>query len=533
MQNLSFIEMGDYKNKTKEELLDIIYQLEEKLERCSTQGELCGNNSQDRFREQYSQEILDTFPDMITVFDYDMNCIELVSSPHTNHIEGLSNEQLCSSKLDSIVTGDAYDIVLANMEEVKRTKQARTAQHSLLFNGEQCHFENRVCPLGDKYLLCVCRDVTRRVNSEQENQKQQGEIARLNSLMGAILDNIPVYLFVKDTKDNFRYLYWNKEFTKHSGIPSEKAVGNTDFEIFPETGDMEHFRKDDLETLQLGHKEFDEEYTSANGDKRIVHTVKLIADSPNGDSYLIGISWDITGLKQTEKELIAARERAEESDRLKSAFLANMSHEIRTPLNAIVGFSRLVIGPGNDEDKEEYSYIIEKNSEILLNLFNDIIDLSSLESGSMDLSNDQVSLYTVLQRVHEQFSKKVAKGVELKLDEVDKNLCIISDKVRLTQIFTNLLSNAVKFTFSGEIHFGYQLRGNVVQFYVKDSGIGIAANRIATIFQRFGKIDNFAQGTGLGLTICRMLTELMGGRIWARSTEGVGTAFYFTLPLSV
>ena len=135
--------------------------------------------------------------------------------------------------------------------------------------------------------------------------------------------------------------------------------------------------------------------------------------------------------------------------------------------------------------------------------------------------------------MYDRFNKKTAKGVQLKLDEVDRSLCIVNDKTRLTQILTNLLSNATKFTLAGEIHFGCQLRGDVVQFYVKDTGIGIAANRIATIFQRFGKIDNFAQGTGLGLAICRMLVELMGGRIWARSTEGVGTAFYFTLPLSI
>ncbi len=525
--------MGDYRNKTKEELLDIIYHLEQKLERCSIQDDPCDNNSQGQFRERYAQEILDTIPDMITVFDYDGNCVALVSAPGTNHIEGLSNEALCCSKLENIVTGDAYDIIFANMEEVKRTKKTHTAQHSLMFEGELHHFDNRICPLGDRYLLCVCQDVTRRVRSELENAKQQQEIVRLNSIMGAILDNIPVYLFVKDAKDDFRYLYWNKEFVKHSGIPAEKAVGHTDFEIFPDSADRERFRKDDLETMELGFKELEEIYTSANGEKRIVHTTKLMADSPNGDSYLIGISWDITGLKQSEKELIAARERAEESDRLKSAFLANMSHEIRTPLNAIVGFSRLVISPGDDAEKEEYSYIIEKNSELLLNLFNDIIDLSSLEAGVMDLSKEEINLYTIFTKAYNQFCKKTAKDVQLKLDEVDRSLCIVNDKIRLTQILTNLLSNAIKFTLSGEIHFGCQLRGNVVQFYVKDSGIGIAANRIATIFQRFGKVDNFAQGTGLGLTICRMLVELMGGRIWARSTEGVGTAFYFTLPLSV
>lgn len=525
--------MGSYKDKTKEELLDIISELEAKLEKCSTQESSCEERSTGRFREQYSQEILDTFPDMITVFDYDLNCVELVSSPHTNHVEGISNEQLCRSHLSEIVPEEPCRIVKDNMERVIRDKKSRTAQHSLMYNGELRHFENRICPLGDDYLLCVCRDVTRRVKTEQESQKQQGEIARLNTLMEAILDNIPIYLFVKDVKDDFRYLYWNKEFAKKSGITAEVAVGSTDFEIFPNAGDMEKFRRDDLETMELGYREFEEDYTTVSGDQRVVYTTKLAIDLPDEGSYLIGISWDITDLKDTQKALIAARERAEESDKLKSAFLSNMSHEIRTPLNAIVGFSRLVIDQESVEEKEDYCRIIEKNSELLLNLFNDIIDLSRLEAGALDLINEEIKLYTVFQKEYSIYCNKVSQGVLLKLDEVDAGLCIVNDRIHLAQILTNLLSNAVKFTPSGEIRMGYQQRSDVVQFYVKDSGIGIPANRLATIFERFGKINNFAQGTGLGLTISRMLVERMGGRMWARSKVGAGTTFYFTLPLCV
>lgn len=525
--------MVNYKDKTKEELLDIISDLEAKLEKCSTQENSCKDRPPGRFREQYSQEILDTFPDMITVFDYNLNCVELVSAPHTNHVEGISNEQLCCSHLSNIVPEEAYRIVKANMENVIRDKETRTAEHSLMYDGELHHFENRICPLGNDYLLCVCRDVTRRVKTEQESQKQQSEIARLNSLMEAILDNIPVYLFVKDVKDDFRYLYWNKEFAKKSGITTENAVGSTDFEIFPNAGDMEKFRRDDLETMELGYKEFEEDYTTVGGDQRVVYTTKLSVNSPDGDSYLIGISWDITDLKDTQKALIAARERAEGSDKLKSAFLANMSHEIRTPLNAIVGFSRLVIEHELGEEKEDYCRIIEKNSELLLNLFNDIIDLSTLEAGALDLIHEEIKLYTVFQKEYSIYCNKVGQNVLLKLDEVDASLCIVNDRIHLAQILTNLLSNAVKFTSSGEIRMGYQQRSDVVQFYVKDSGIGIPADRLATIFQRFGKINNFAQGTGLGLTISRMLVERMGGRIWARSKVGVGTTFYFTLPLCV
>lgn len=524
--------MGNYNNKTKDELLDIISELEMKLEKCSTQESLCEQRVSGRFREQYSQEILDTFPDMITVFDYDMNCVELVSAPHTNHVDSFSNEELCRSRLIDLVPKEAYDIINSNMEKVIREKKTNTAQHSLIHNGELHHYENRICPLGDNYLLCVCRDVTRRVKSEQENRKQQEEIARLNSLMEAILDNTPVYLFVKDAKDDFRYVYWNKEFEKKMGITAEQAVGSTDFEIFQKAEDIKKFRRDDIETMEVGYKEFEEDYRTANGELRVVHTTKKAVISPSG-SYLMGISWDITDLKDTQKALIAAREQAEESDRLKSAFLANMSHEICTPLNAIVGFSRLIIDQDLGEEREDYCQIIEKNSDLLLNLFNDIIDLSALEAGALNLTHEEIQLHSLFQKEYNIFCNKTAPGVVLKLDEVDKDLTIISDKIHLKQILTNLLSNAVKFTSSGEIHMGYQQRNDVVQFYVKDSGIGIPANRLSAIFQRFKKINDFAQGAGLGLTISHILVQRMGGHIWARSEVGVGTTFYFTLPICV
>lgn len=232
-----------------------------------------------------------------------------------------------------------------------------------------------------------------------------------------------------------------------------------------------------------------------------------------------------------KKELIQAKERAEESDRLKSAFLANMSHEIRTPLNAIVGFSKLVIDAECTNEKEQYAEIIERNSEILLNLFNDILDLSSLEADSLSFNIRPIKLIDICLQLEQQFCYKVKNGTKLILDDVDTELYVSGDWNRIIQIISNLLSNAAKFTPKGEIHFGYREKEDFVEFYVKDSGIGIPAERVATIFQRFGKINDFVQGTGLGLTLCRMLVEKMGGRIWLRSQEGKGSRFYFTLPL--
>lgn len=235
--------------------------------------------------------------------------------------------------------------------------------------------------------------------------------------------------------------------------------------------------------------------------------------------------------KKQQKELEAARIKAEESDRLKSAFLANMSHEIRTPLNAIVGFSKLVIDAECTNEKEQYAEIIERNSEILLNLFNDILDLSSLEADSLSFNIRPIKLIDICLQLEQQFCYKVKNGTKLILDDVYTELYVSGDWNRIIQIISNLLSNAAKFTPKGEIHFGYREKEDFVEFYVKDSGIGIPAERVATIFQRFGKINDFVQGTGLGLTLCRMLVEKMGGRIWLRSQEGKGSRFYFTLPL--
>lgn len=235
--------------------------------------------------------------------------------------------------------------------------------------------------------------------------------------------------------------------------------------------------------------------------------------------------------KKQQKELEAARIKAEESDRLKSAFLANMSHEIRTPLNAIVGFSKLVIDAECTNEKEQYAEIIERNSEILLNLFNDILDLSSLEADSLSFNIRPIKLIDICLQLEQQFCYKVKNGTKLILDDVDTELYVSGEWNRIIQIISNLLSNAAKFTPKGEIHFGYREKEDFVEFYVKDSGIGIPAERVATIFQRFGKINDFVQGIGLGLTLCRMLVEKMGGRIWLRSQEGKGSRFYFTLPL--
>ena len=349
--------------------------------------------------------------------------------------------------------------------------------------------------------------------------------------MQAILNNVPVYLFIKDTGNDFRYLYWNKAFADRTGITAEFAVGKTDVEIFRSDEEVRRFRKGDLAVMEAEKVEYLEEYTTLTGDTRTVAMIKTLVPSGNKQPYIVGVGWDMTDIKKTEKELIDARVKAEEADKLKSSFLANMSHEIRTPLNAIVGFSKLIIESGDKEEQSQYAEIVEKNSGLLLNLFNDILDLSALEAGSLKFSIGSVRMRDICARLYHQYCDSVHPGVILVFDEVDPDLCVQGDWDRISQIWLNLLSNAIKFTSEGEIHFGFEKKGGMIQGYVSDTGIGIPVERAATIFSRFGKVNDFVQGTGLGLTICRMLVEKMGGRIWVRSKVGAGTIFYFTLPM--
>ena len=361
--------------------------------------------------------------------------------------------------------------------------------------------------------------------------KNRDELRELNYLLDAILNNIPVYMFVKDPEDDFRYLYWNKALANHSKIPASRALGRTDFEIFPERSDAEKFHQDDLELMRTGERlEIQETYVTAAGETRIVQTLKTHIPLVGRVPLIIGISWDITNVQNIEQELIQARIKAEQSDRLKSAFLANMSHEIRTPLNAIVGFSRLMTTTDNREDEKLYSEIINQNSDVLLQLINDILDLSKIEAGTFEYIKQPMDLGEMCRNVYEIHKGRVQEGVTLTLDNENDSLMINEDKNRILQLITNLITNAIKFTYEGEIHFGFKLKKDYIDFYVKDTGIGISEEKLSHIFGRFVKLNSFVQGTGLGFAICQMIVEKMGGAITVESELHEGSTFRFTIP---
>lgn len=254
---------------------------------------------------------------------------------------------------------------------------------------------------------------------------------------------------------------------------------------------------------------------------------------PEGKSaYLTGGTTLINQRKKMEQEL-RDKEKIEESNRLKSAFLANMSHEIRTPLNAIVGFSNLLVETCHSEETREFCEIIETNNELLLQLVNDILDLSKIEAGQMDFIYSEFNVSTLFRSLYQTFQSRVKDGVTLYCEIPEQDCVIYSEKNRLTQVITNFLTNACKFTFQGSIRMGYKEREDGLYFYVKDTGKGIERKNLPHVFERFAKFDSFIQGTGLGLSICQTILENLHGKIGVESEEGKGSTFWFTIPCAV
>ena len=244
-------------------------------------------------------------------------------------------------------------------------------------------------------------------------------------------------------------------------------------------------------------------------------------------------------VKERTIELEAAKKKAEESDRLKSAFLANMSHEIRTPMNAIVGFSTLISeGDITNSERKGYADIIKDNSDTLLVLINDIIEISLIEANQLRIIKSNFDATSILLQLKNYFSMKNNKGIEFQYtnEKDDARLILHNDPTRFRQVFSNLLNNAFKYTESGNIWFGYEIQDDQVQFFVSDTGIGIASSDFKNIFNYFHKLEKgdskIYPGAGIGLSLSSKLIELMGGKIWLESEEGEGSTFYFTIPYS-
>ena len=319
---------------------------------------------------------------------------------------------------------------------------------------------------------------------------------------------------------------WYKNIGEEYGTPLSEIIG-TYKSFHPDDRDLilqffEEVQKGNADKLSHKIRVFRE-----NGECTWTHVNLFVRKYAPQDKVieLISINYDITDLKQIEEMLVNERDRAEASDRLKSAFLANMSHEIRTPLNAIVGFSSLLASAENVVEKELYNSLISHNNELLLNLINDIIDLSKIEAGYLELHQNWFNLTELLDECVAEYARLLPSGVELLTSYPEHDALVELYKLRIKQILNNFLSNALKNTTRGHVEVFYEIDKHCVRIGVKDTGRGIPQNMLEKIFERFEKVDSFAQGVGLGLSICKSIVDKMNGRIQVYSQLGLGTTF--------
>ena len=401
---------------------------------------------------------------------------------------------------------------------------------------EICWINNTVYPEYDDSGKLV-RLISALKNITAQKEAELG-LSYQKNLLDTIVDVAPVGIWLTAPDGSLQIV--NKNFSELVGY------GTPNFSLTAE--EMAACKlSDDLALRSSSPVEAEEDITSVDGKKHTIRIFKCKVKNSSGAIVgVLGVSTDITFRKKYEKALVEALEKAEESDRLKSAFLANMSHEIRTPLNGIIGFAKYLKNfpeTGRDETLK-FLNIICNSADHLLNLINDIIDISKIEVKQMKINLESINLNTLLNEIYSFYytanpdlSKRgINFRISTSLSDSESN--IVTDKVRLRQIMNNLITNALKFTKAGSVEFGYELTSDkhFLRFFVKDTGIGIPAENIDLIFQRFNQVDADLSrkygGTGLGLAISKSLVELMGGEIWVESQPGTGTNFFFTLPLA-
>jgi len=373
----------------------------------------------------------------------------------------------------------------------------------------------------------ICnRDITERKESEKQLK-----------LLSRAIEQSPITVVITDKKGNIQYV--NPKFTEQTGYEFEDVKGKNP-RILQSGEQSDKFYEVLWNTILSGNVWNGELHNKKkNGDSYWESTViSTILNSKGEITFFLAVKEDITEKKRMVADLVQAKEKAEESDRLKSAFLANMSHEIRTPMNGIMGFAELLKEPNlSGDEQQEYIHIIQKSGTRMLNIINDIISISKVESGQMDIYitdtnvNKQIDyLYTFFNPEAEQ------KGLQLffKKPLSSKEVTLKTDKEKVYAVLTNLIKNAIKFTPTGSIEFGYERKDKYLEFFVKDTGPGIREEQKNFIFERFRQgsesLSRSYEGAGLGLTISKAFVEMLGGKIWIESSVGKGSEFYFTIP---
>ena len=393
-------------------------------------------------------------------------------------------------------------------------------------------FEIASSPVSDSsnnFLGCVLRitDITERKHINNELINAKNKAVQSNLLMRNIFNMLPCLLFIKDVTDGFKYTFVNDKFCDNFNLNQEDILGKTDFEIY-DSSIAQSFRDTDLKVIKDEEVHIFDIETPLNNKTLYLQKTKCCITAINGHKIIIGISFDVTDKINSLKELKKAKEKAEESNKLKSAFLANMSHEIRTPLNAIVGFSNILTEEELDDDERvRFCNLINLNNNLLLRLIGDILDLSKIEAGMMVFNPEKFEVSEIFENLKSSINQNINnKDVELLIDIPEKEYYLIHDRNRFIQVVSNFANNAVKFTNEGYIKSGFIPETKGVTVYVEDTGIGIPEDKKERVFERFEKLNDFAQGTGLGMSICKAIMDSCGGKIGVDSVLGQGSRFW-------
>ena len=406
-------------------------------------------------------------------------------------------------------------------------------------NAPVVYFKLRLVPIHHKYVVAYIRNVSDIVEKEKENRNLSHQLSESRSMMELALHNshIATYLFNFELFRTCDKVHCNRCFQFY-GVNNHLLERNRyicrSLSILRHPGDRQDFfllfneiRDKDLEEYSVNFR--------LKGDDGRYRSYEVIGkafekDKEGKTNLIVGCVIDNQKHVEYEESLIKAKEKAENADLLKSTFLANVTHEIRTPLNAIVGFSDLLSQEEDPELRESYTNLIKANNELLLNLVNDVLDISKIESDMLTFTYADTHLPSVMHDVYQTMQFRMPEHVILISDPCPEIILNV-DKNRMMQILINLLTNAAKYTEKGSIRFGYGIQEDFVRFYVTDTGSGIPESELENIFGRFVQLKGNKQGIGLGLAICKGLVTKMGGTISVTSKAGKGSTFSFTLPL--
>ncbi|GAB1360266.1 ATP-binding protein [Porphyromonadaceae bacterium] len=498
---------------------EIILLLHDNTDSVNTSNEL-------KISKKRLENIYKNIPIGIDIYDKEGNLIE--SNRTKNKITGFA--QQISKKDRNLFQREIIPTYFLDDLKALKSSSCEFYYDSELPNGE---YEKRHLILKGSVLLDEIGNVENYLIVALDNTdilRSNDKIREFELLFSSIAEFAKIGMVLWTPQTNA--IYFTEQWQQNLGMKMQKSSYITDAYSNVADSDKERMIKH-IEDIASGRiNSFREEIcVMNNGKKRWLRNYwKVTENTLTNENRIVGLNIDITGLKNTEERLIEAKQKAEQSDLLKSIFLANMSHEIRTPLNAIVGFSDLLIESTDPEERNQYIKIIHQSNDLLLALISDILDLAKIESGMVDLEKEELSLKDLCTEVVQSLERKTKEGVKLILDTPLEECQLLSDRKRVTQIYLNLINNAIKFTNQGEIRVGYQIKEKVVCCYVADTGSGIPPHLHKEVFNRFVKLNEFIPGAGLGLPICRNLVEKWGGEIWVESVPEKGSTFYFTLP---